>query len=81
MQLQFWSNDGSGTPSRMQFNTIDTNGNVTEAGQLVNGSGWTFEDPVSATDGLTVSGGETVDDLTATGTVTAAHFVLDSTGR
>jgi len=81
VQLELWANDGGSNPSRFQFNTIDTNGNVTDAGSLVNGSGWTFSDSVSMTDGLTVTGGETVDDLTASGTVTADSFVLDLDGQ
>ena len=55
VQIELWSNNGEGVPSSLDINRISTDGDATISAQLVNGSGWTFHDPVTVNDGIAVN--------------------------
>jgi hypothetical protein len=62
VQAVQFSNDGSGTEARMEFRYVDTSGSAHVIASY-NGTGWTFGSAVTASGGMSVSGGLTVDTI------------------
>ena len=76
VQVIMYSNDGAGTPSRMEFRRIDTSGGVVVSASYDSG-GWVFADFVSITGGLSVNGSS--DTGTPTNNSTSTNGLTDGT--